>query len=100
MINSYRKVPKPQNVITHKDVDSSTTIAFSPIVYKQQPETKDIHSHVEDLYSPPANPHNSISTSLTTDDSDHKVVKKFCQNLLFHIHSKSHQKPPLLPVHK
>ena len=81
---------KPQKVITLEDVDSSTTIALSPIVHKQQPQTKDIHSHVEDLYPPPVNTHSSISTSLTTDDSNHKVVKV----LLEPSFPRTQQKPP------
>ena len=82
---------KPQKVITLEDVDSSTTIALSPIVHKQQPETKDIHFHVEDLYLPPANTHSSISTSLTTDDSNHNIVKKILPEPSFPL---PQQKPP------
>lgn len=62
-----------------EDVDSSTTIAPSPVVHKQQPLAKDVHSRVEDLYPPPpaaANPYNSTSTSVTTDNNNHEKMKK------------------------
>ena len=76
IIYSCRKAPKSQRVITLEDVDSSTAVAVSSVVHKQQPEAKDIHSRVQDLYPPPTNPHNSRSSLVTTENNDHKIVKK------------------------
>ena len=67
---------KSQKVITLEDVDSSTTVTLSPVVHKQQPKAKNIHSCVQDLYPPPTNPHNSRSSTVTADNNDHQNFKK------------------------
>ena len=73
----YRNKAKLNKVMTLEDVDSSTTIALSPVIHKQQPEDKHTHSHVQDLY-PPTNPHSSLPV---TANIDHKTVKNVLPEL-------------------
>ena len=51
-------------------------MALSPIAHKQQPEAKDVHSRVQDLYPPVTDPHNSRSLQVVIDNNDHKIISR------------------------
>ena len=58
-----------------EDVDNSTTVALSPVIHKQQPEAKNVHSRVQDLYLPISKPQSYKSLQMVEDNNDHKITR-------------------------